>query len=76
MKVKFGFGSIVFSSITIILVVLVKRKILIWEISGFFFILLTGTFLHFIFELSSFWRPAALFGAVNESTWEHLKMVF
>lgn len=53
-----------------------KRKILIWEFSGFFFILLTGTFLHFIFELSSFWRPAALFGAVNESTWEHLKMVF
>jgi hypothetical protein len=52
------------------------RKILIWEIGGFFFILLFGTGLHFVFELSNFWKPVALFAAVNESTWEHLKMVF
>lgn len=53
-----------------------NRKILSWEIGGFFFILIFGTGLHFAFELSNFWTPVALFAAVNESTWEHLKMVF
>lgn len=50
--------------------------ILKWEISGFLFILVIGSGLHFAFELSNFWKPVALFAAVNESTWEHLKMVF
>ncbi len=47
-----------------------------WEIAGFFFVLIVGSLLHFAFELSNFWKPVALFAAVNESTWEHLKMVF
>ncbi len=32
--------------------------------------------LHFVFEWTGGWHPAALFAAVNESTWEHLKMAF
>ena len=54
-----------------------KNKILLWEIGGFFFIGLVGAALHFTFELSDFSsNVVAYFSAVNESTWEHLKMVF
>jgi hypothetical protein len=54
-----------------------RRKLILWEIAGFFFIGLIGAALHFTFELSDFSnRVVAFFSAVNESTWEHLKMVF
>ena len=53
-----------------------KKNIAVWEIAGFFFVLIFGSLLHFAFELSGFWKPVALVAAVNESTWEHLKMVF
>lgn len=54
-----------------------KNKLLAWEIGGFFFIILAGSPLHFTFELSNFSNPlVAYFSAVNESIWEHLKMVF
>lgn len=53
------------------------KKVLLWEIGGFFFIGLIGASLHFTFELSNFSNMlVAFFSAVNESTWEHLKMVF
>jgi hypothetical protein len=47
-----------------------------WEIAGIFFIIGFGTTLHFWFEWTGYWRPAALIAAVNESTWEHFKMAF
>ena len=54
-----------------------KNLLLIWEIGGFFFIGLIGASLHFTFELSNFSSmEVAYFSSVNESTWEHLKMVF
>ncbi|MDX1378654.1 MAG: DUF6512 family protein [Anaerolineales bacterium] len=54
-----------------------KNRLLIWEIGGFFFIGLIGASLHFTYELSDFSsNVVAYFSAVNESTWEHLKMVF
>ena len=54
-----------------------KNKLLIWEIGGFVFIGLVGASLHFTYELSDFSsNVVAYFSAVNESTWEHLKMVF
>ncbi|MBN8580277.1 MAG: hypothetical protein J0L96_06360 [Anaerolineae bacterium] len=54
-----------------------KNKVLIWEIGGFLFIGLIGAALHFTFEMSNFSSmEVAYFSAVNESTWEHLKMVF
>ncbi len=53
------------------------RSLLIWEIGGFFFIGLVGAALHFTYELSDFSsNVVAYFSAVNESTWEHLKMVY
>jgi len=54
-----------------------KNKLLVWEIGGFLFIGLIGAALHFTFEMSNFSSmKVAYFSAVNESTWEHLKMVF
>ena len=54
-----------------------KKQVLVWEIVGFFVIGLIGAALHFTFELSNFSSMVvAFFSAVNESTWEHLKMVF
>jgi hypothetical protein len=52
------------------------RKILIWEITGFVFISLLGSLLHFAFEFFGEWPPVALIAAVNESVWEHLKLAF
>ena len=54
-----------------------KNKVLTWEIGGFLFIGLIGAALHFTFEMSNYSSmEVAYFSAVNESTWEHLKMVF
>ncbi len=53
-----------------------RRKILYWEIGAFVWIMLAGSAFHFIYELSNFNPVAALFGSVNESTWEHLKLFF
>lgn len=54
-----------------------KNKLLRWEIGSFLFIGLVGAALHFTFEMSNFSSlEVAYFSAVNESTWEHLKMVF
>jgi hypothetical protein len=53
-----------------------RRKILFWETAGFFFIGLAGAALHFTFELTNFSsKIVAYFSAVNESTWEHFKLV-
>lgn len=37
-------------------------------------IAILGTLLHFLYELSGHNKVIALFGAVNESTWEHIKI--
>ena len=53
-----------------------RKKVLRWEMFGILFISLAGSFLHFTFELSGFWKPLAVISAVNESVWEHLKIGF
>ncbi len=53
-----------------------KRKVLRWELIGFVAINVVAGFLHFVFELSNFSEPVAVFGSVNESTFEHLKLYF
>jgi ABC-type Fe3+-siderophore transport system permease subunit len=52
------------------------KQIFKWEFLGFLVTFGLGAMLHFVFEWSGYWPPVALFGAVNESTWEHLKMAF
>lgn len=53
-----------------------KRNIPLWQMVGFLFTSLLGTFLHFLFDLTGGWVGAALFSAVNESIWEHMKLLF
>ena len=45
-----------------------------WNIAGALFTLIAGPLVHFIYDW--FGGAAAVFGAVNESTWEHLKLLF
>ena len=40
------------------------------------FVIILGTILHFTYQLSGENRFIAWFSAINESTWEHLKLVF
>ena len=47
-----------------------------WHIAGFIFILVFGVFLHFAYDLSGQSEIVGYFSAVNESIWEHLKLVF
>jgi ABC-type cobalamin transport system permease subunit len=49
-------------------------KILKFEIAGMFFISFLGSFLHFTFNLANKFWLVGIFSAVNESTWEHLKL--
>lgn len=53
-----------------------KKSIPSWQIAGFVFTSLMGTFLHFLFDLTGGNIVAALFSAVNESIWEHMKLMF
>lgn len=53
-----------------------SRKLLAWEIVAIFWVAGAGSLLHFAFELTDYWRPMAVFAAVNESAWEHVKMYF
>ena len=46
------------------------------DLLGFLFIVVLGTFSHFIFEWSGHKRIFSLLCAVNESTWEHMKLAF
>lgn len=54
----------------------VKCSALACELWGIAFITVLGSFFHFVFAWSGGWRPVALIAAVNESTWEHLKLAF
>lgn len=47
----------------------------IWEAFGLLFVLVFGTCSHFIYEWSGHNKLAGVICAVNESTWEHMKMV-
>lgn len=53
-----------------------KEKIGKWQIAGFLFTSVVGTFLHFLFELTGENVIAGVFSAVNESIWEHMKLIF
>ena len=53
-----------------------KKSMSCWQIAGFLFTAIAGTFLHFLFDLTGQNRISALFSAVNESIWEHMKLLF
>lgn len=47
-----------------------------FQIFSTIFVLILGVLLHFAYEWSENNTFVGLFGAVNESTWEHLKLIF
>ena len=52
-----------------------KRNMDVWSLIGFGVVSLAGTLLHFLYDWTG--SPvAALFSGVNESTWEHMKLLF
>ena len=53
-----------------------KRSVGLWELWGFAVTALAGTLLHFLYDWldESLW--IAPFSGVNESTWEHMKLLF
>jgi len=53
-----------------------KRSTKIWSLWGFAVTSLAGTLLHFLYDFSGKSKIAALFSGVNESTWEHMKLMF
>ena len=53
-----------------------KRTIGLWQLFGFAVSSLLGTVLHFTYEWLSEAVWIAPFSGVNESTWEHMKLLF
>ena len=53
-----------------------EKTVARWQLAGFVFTSALGTFLHFLFDLCGGSAIAALVSAVNESIWEHIKLVF
>ena len=47
-----------------------------WQLVGFVFTSVAGTILHFLYDWSGKNGLIAAVSAVNESTWEHMKLLF
>ena len=52
------------------------RKVFFWQLSGFAAVTLVGSLLHFLYEWAGESSFVGAFSAVNESTWEHMKLLF
>ena len=52
-----------------------KKSLTYWQTVGFFFVSVVGTLLHFLFAWSGENWLVALLAPVNESVWEHMKLV-
>jgi hypothetical protein len=53
-----------------------KPSVALWQMGGFVFTAIFGTLLHFLFEWSGRNVVVGLFSAVNESIWEHMKLLY
>lgn len=53
-----------------------RKRLAAWEWASFFVTGALGTLLHFVYDWTGESRVAAAFSAVNESTWEHMKLLF
>lgn len=53
-----------------------KKKMFYWQFAGFLFTVVLGVLLHFLFDMTNQNVIVALFSAVNESIWEHMKLLF
>lgn len=53
-----------------------KKSVWLWSLSGFAITSFLGTLLHFLYEWTGEAIWIAPFSGVNESTWEHMKLLF
>lgn len=53
-----------------------KQSIPLWQLWGFAITSLGGTLLHFLYDWTGQSILIAPFSGVNESTWEHMKLLF
>ena len=52
-----------------------KKYLTLWQLAGFTASVALGTILHFLFDWTGAFSLAGI-SAVNESTWEHMKILF
>ena len=52
------------------------KKIIHWQIAGFIFTVIIGVLFHFLFDLTNENIVVAFIAPVNESIWEHIKLVY
>lgn len=53
-----------------------KKDIFLWQFAGFSLTSLGGTLLHFLYDWTNKSVLIAPFSGVNESTWEHMKLLY
>ncbi len=53
-----------------------KKSLNLWQLAGFVFTGIAGTLLHFAYDWSNQSIIFAPFSAINESIWEHMKLLF
>ena len=53
-----------------------KRSLSFWSFAGFVFVSVVGTLLHFLYDWFGQSAVVGVFSAVNESIWEHMKLLF
>jgi len=53
-----------------------NKNIKLWSFAGFTLTVAGGTLLHFLYDFTNQSVLIAPFSAVNESTWEHMKLMF
>lgn len=55
---------------------LIRKNLRLWEVIGFLFVCAVGTLLQFLYRWTGQNPFVAAFASVNESTWEHIKVLF
>ena len=53
-----------------------RKRLFSWELFGFGFVCLLGTAGHFLYDWTGENSTVGAFFAVNESVWEHMKLLF
>lgn len=53
-----------------------KQRSILWQAAGFAAVTFVGTILHFLYDWTGGSIMVAPFSGVNESTWEHMKLLF
>ena len=53
-----------------------KQRSILWQAAGFALVTFVGTILHFLYDWTGGSVLVSPFSGVNESTWEHMKLLF